>query len=97
MTIFLQTISELRPTDGRGRTPSRALDDHSSVRTLPFLGRALRRGAAFRDQARVALRRWEDIATDFLTMGARVLVVHFEVSGEEATCLTRSNRQNKES
>ena len=67
------------------------------MRTLPFLGRALRRGAAFRDQARAALRRWEDIATDFLTMGARVLVVHFEVSGEEATCLTWSSLQTRES
>ena len=55
-----------------------ALADHASVRTLAFLGRAID-CAKFRDKAKEVVRRWENIATDFLTMGTRILVVHFEV------------------
>ena len=55
-----------------------ALADHASVRTLAFLGRAID-CAKFRDKAKEVVRRWENIATDFLTMGTRMLVVHFEV------------------
>ena len=55
-----------------------ALNDHSSVQTLAFLGRALN-CTKFREMAKGAIRNWENIATDFLTMGTRILVVHFEV------------------
>ena len=71
--------------------PPRALDDHSSVRTLAFLGRALNCTKFRDDKARRAVRNWENLAADFLTMGTRVLVVHFEVRYHAGAQFNRHN------